>query len=219
MMREWADKHCRALMRGNVRAETVALVQSCRDPQLEYADQLVHRGRRPGSAEDHQIIGCAAHRVPDDPPGILVQPAGPRGITVVFAYSVVIPRQHRVPEEVLDEIQRLARCGVAGMGDPARPERTHRQHAVVICTMADALDQRRFWRSRTGSRLAHVRTSCGICRYSVVTATAAPETSAGLLPDHGELVDTRGWPGRASRGRLGRAAHRQPEPAGRCRTL
>ena len=87
-----ADEYHRPLGLRDAVGEPVPLVQPGRDAQLQDADELVHRGGRPGSAEDDQVISGAADRVTDDPPGVLAQPGGRQAGAGAFGMGVSVSR-------------------------------------------------------------------------------------------------------------------------------
>ena len=127
----------------NLRGKTETLIQAGRDPQFQNPDQLIHRCRRPGSAEDDQVIIGAADGVPDDPAGVLAQPRRLQPGSRALGMGVRIARQDRVADEVLDEVQCPPRGGVVRVGDAARAERTVDQLALADDAPPDPLEQRR----------------------------------------------------------------------------
>ena len=127
----------------NSRGELETFVQPGRDAQLQNPDQLVHRCRRPGPAEDDQVVIGAADGIPDDPAGVLAQPRRLQPGSRALGMGVRIARQDRVADEVLDEVQCPPRRGVVRVGDAAQAERTVDQLALADDAPPDPLEQRR----------------------------------------------------------------------------
>jgi hypothetical protein len=159
-----ADEHHRPLRFRDARRQLVPFVQPGRDTQLQDADQLADRRGRPRPAEDDQVILGPAHRVMDHPPRVLPQAArlqpGPRALGV----RVRVPRQHRVADEILDEIQRPPGGRVVGIGHTPRPERPIHQLTLTDDAPPDPLQQRRRRQPRcrdSGSTL-----SCTGCAHA-----------------------------------------------------
>ncbi len=100
-----ADEDHRPLGVRDAPGQLVPLVQPGRDAQFQDADELVHRGGDAGSAEDDEIVIGAADGVADDLPGLLAQPGSLQPGARAFGVRVGVPGEHRVPDEVLDEIQ------------------------------------------------------------------------------------------------------------------
>jgi hypothetical protein len=137
-----ADERHRPLACRDMPGELVGVVQAGGDAQLEDSDELVHRGGRPGAAEDDQVIFCAADRVMDDLPGLLTQPGRLQARARALGVGVGVAGQDLGSDEVLDERQRPARGGVVGVDDPPGPVRPVHHLAVADDRRPDPLDQR-----------------------------------------------------------------------------
>jgi hypothetical protein len=101
----WPDEHNRPLVPGDLARQPEPLVKPGRDPQLQDADQLVHRRRRPRAAENNYVVIRAADRLVDHLPGVLAQSPRLQPGCRAFGMRVGVPGQHRIPDEVLDEVQ------------------------------------------------------------------------------------------------------------------
>ena len=71
-----ADEHRGPLGLRDLCPELVPLVQARWYPQLQDADQLVHRSRRTRAGKDDQVVLRPADRVANHLPGVLAQPGG-----------------------------------------------------------------------------------------------------------------------------------------------
>jgi hypothetical protein len=136
------------------------------DPQLQDADQLVHRRGRPGPAADHQVIGGAADRIPDDPAGLLAQPGGRQPSPGALGMGVGVPRQHRIADEILDEVQRPAEGGVIGVGDRRGPN-------GPSCSSPSPITPRRICSTSGDVTICGTRGPAGICPAIAIAASAS----------------------------------------------
>ena len=143
MMLIGPDEHDGTLRFRDPRGEAETFIQPGRDAQFQNADQLVHRCRRPGPAEDDQVIVCAADRLPDDPAGVLTQPRRLQSRRRALGMGIRIARQNRIVDEVLDEVQCPSRRGVVRIRDAAGAERPVDQLALPDDAPPDPLEQRR----------------------------------------------------------------------------
>ena len=200
-----ADEHHRPFRLRDTVGQPVPFVQPSWDTQLQDADQLVHRGGGPGPAEDHQVIGGAADRVADDAPGVLAQPGGRQAGAGALGVGVGVPGQHRVPDEILDKVQRPARGRVIGVSDPARPERAVHQLPLADDPPPDPLHQRRRHHSqcvRPDRRLLRDRHCCPHFRTGSLASRQPPRprqavptnvlTTRAVRPD--AYAASRSWP-------------------------
>ena len=138
----------------------VVLVRADEDDralEIEDADELVDRARRPRAAEHDDVLLAAVDRAMDDAPRVLahrgrVQP-GRRRLRV----GVRVERQHAIADVVLDERQRAAGGRVVGVHEAARAERPVEHHVVADHRVADPLDQRRAGRRGRCGRSATAR--------------------------------------------------------------
>ena len=137
-----SEEHHRPLGGRDRLDEPVAGGQPGREAQLQDGDQLVHRRRRPGAAEDHQVLVGAADRVADQSPGLLAQPGGLQPGTGALGVGVGVAGQDVVADELLDEVERTARRGVVGVGDPPPAVRAVQRLALTDHTPPDPLEQR-----------------------------------------------------------------------------
>jgi hypothetical protein len=71
--------------------------------ELQQADQLGHRRRGPGPAEDDQVLAGAADRLVDDLAGLLAQPGGVAAGARALGVGVGVPGQDLATDGVLDE--------------------------------------------------------------------------------------------------------------------
>ena len=136
------EEHHRPLRGRDRLGEPVAGGQPGREAQLQDGDQLVHRRRRPGAAEDHQVVVGAADGVADQSSGLLAQPGGLQPGAGALGVGVGVAGQDVVADEVLDEVERTARSGVVGVGDPPPAVRAVQRRAFTDHTPPDPVEQR-----------------------------------------------------------------------------
>jgi hypothetical protein len=126
----------------DLRHQVVTVVQLGRDSQPEDADHPVDGARAAGAREDHGGGVVTVDVVMDEPAGVLAQPGGLEPGAAGLGVGVRVPRQHFVPDEVLDEVEAAPRRRVVGVGDAARPVRSRHHLVVADDGSADPFQQR-----------------------------------------------------------------------------
>jgi len=118
-----ADEHHRPLVRRDLAAQVVVLVELRRQAQSESMHELVDRPRGPGTGEEHHVLVAGPEDLTDDPAGILAEAGalapGPGGLRV----RVGVQREDDLAQVVLDEPQGSPGGGVVGVDHAPRPER------------------------------------------------------------------------------------------------
>ena len=122
--------------------QPIAIVELGRHSKAEHAHELVHRSGRAGPAEDHRMLSRAAHRVTDDPAGLLPEAGGLETRAGRFRMRVGIQRQDRVADVVLDEREGAPRGRVVGVRDAPNAERPGHGLVVADDRGADRVDER-----------------------------------------------------------------------------
>jgi hypothetical protein len=138
---ERADEDHRALERGDPRGQAVAAVQVSGQAQVHGRDQPVDRAGRPRPAEQHDVLVARPHSGTDDLAGVLAEAGGLQAGAGALGVGVAVPGQHGGPDQVLDEVQRAAGCGVVGVGDAPWTVGAVQHLALADHPAPDALDQ------------------------------------------------------------------------------
>ena len=137
-----ADEDDRARRDGDRRPQVVAIVEACREPDLEAVDEPVDGAGGARAGEQHHVVGRrAADCLADDPARILPEAAGLQPGARGLGVGVRVEREHRLANEVLDERERAAGGRVIGIRDATQPEGPSHRLVLADDVGADKINQ------------------------------------------------------------------------------
>lgn len=141
---ERADEHDRAFARRDVLQQVVAVVEVGGQPDVHDADQPIDGSGGARTAEDDARVVVAAHGVVDDAASVFAQASGLQAGARRLGVGVGVAGQHLVADEVFDEAERPAGCGVVRVGDAVRTVGPVHHLIVADHRLADLAQQRGF---------------------------------------------------------------------------
>ena len=117
------------------------IVEAGREPKPEDRDQAIDGTGRAGAGEDDGVVVIGPDTATDEGAGLLAKAGGLKTGSRSLGVGVGVKRQDRLPDEVLDEVERAGGGGVVGVGDLTKPVGGGDSRVGSDHRLADRFDQ------------------------------------------------------------------------------